>query len=133
MARMSRNSFCHGWVRVALGVALISIFAGCQAGELIGGALQNNEYQKLVDTPPKYVGLQDKTIAVVVNADMSTLYEFPRLVAEVADGVSKRIQRDVPGAKVLGAQHVINWQYRTPQWNALPYGEMAEQLNVDRV
>src|SRR5436190_7044855 len=133
MDRMSRDFVGQQWMRVALAGALILLFAGCQAGELIGGALQNNEYQKLVDTPPKYAGLQDKTIAVVVNADMSTLYEFPTLIAEIADGVSKRIQRDVPGAKVLGAQYVINWQYRTPQWNALPYGEMAEQLNVERI
>src|SRR5262249_45242409 len=73
------------------------------------------------------------SVAVVVSADMSTLYEYPGIAAEVAGGVAARIQKQVPGAKVLNPQYVIDWQYRTPQWNALPYGEMATQMNVDRL
>jgi hypothetical protein len=68
-----------------------------------------------------------------VNTDLSTLYEHPDLTANVSGGLSLRIARDVPGTHVLAAAAVLNWQYRTPQWNALPYAEIAEQLNVDRV
>jgi len=114
---------CLSWLSIA----------GCQIGKLIGGALQNEEYQKLLDTPPKYAGLDNQTIAVLVDADMSTLYEFPELVAEITGGVTEGIRRNVPGVRMLPADVVINWQYRTPQWSALPYGELAEQLNVDRV
>lgn len=106
---------------------------GCAVPLFIGGALQNEEYQKLLDTPPKYAGLEDQTVAVIVNADMATLYEHPGLTADIAGGISQRIGHFAPGAKVLNPQHVINWQYRTPQWSALPYGDMAEQLNVERV
>jgi len=28
---------------------------------------------------------------------------------------------------------VIAWQWRTPQWNAMPYGELPAALGVDRV
>jgi hypothetical protein len=107
--------------------------AGCAAGKLIGGALQNEEYQKLVDTPPKYDRLQNKTIAVLVQADLATLYEHPDLVANITGGVSGRIQRHVPGAQVLDPKFVLNWQYRTPQWTALPFGELTQQLNVERI
>lgn len=130
---MMTNHHAALQTRMGAVLLLIALCGGCQAVELVGGALQNNEYQKLVDTPPKYAGLQDHTVAVVVTADMSTMYEFPTLVSDVAGGVSQRLQRDVPGIKVLGVQHVIKWQYRTPQWSALPYGEIAEQLNVERV
>jgi hypothetical protein len=113
-----------------LGVALMG---GCQAGQLVGAMAQADEYQKLVDTPARYNGLENKTVAVLVQADMSTLYEFPDVVSNIAGGVSARLNRDVPGAQVLHPQFVLNWQYRTPQWSVLPYGEICEQLNVDRV
>jgi hypothetical protein len=116
----------------ALALAL-SALAGCQAGQALGVLMQNEEYQKLVDTPPRYNGLEDKTVAVVVQADMATLYEYPGVVANIAGGVAHRLGRDVPGAQVLHPHFVLNWQQRTPQWNVLPYGEIAEQLNVDRV
>lgn len=106
---------------------------GCLVGELVGGMMQNEEYQKLVDTPPKYTGLENHTAAIIVDTDLSMLYEYPDLGAKVAGGVSARIARDVPGARVLNPQVVLSWQYRAPQWAALPYGEMCAQLNVDRI
>lgn len=109
------------------------LLSGCAAANLVGAMGQAHEYQKLVDTPPKYDGLQNKTVAVLVQADMSTLYEHPDLTVKIAEGVSGRLQRDVPGAMVLNPKYVIDWQYRTPQWASLPVGEMAEQLNVDRI
>lgn len=114
-------------------ILLLIVLPGCQLGQLVGGMAQQEEYQKLLDTPARYNGLENKTVAVVVQADMATLYENPELAANIAGGVSHRIARDVPGAQVLPAENIIRWQYRTPQWNLLPYGEIAEQLNVDRV
>jgi hypothetical protein len=120
-------------MKCALLMAGAAILGGCAAAELIGGMAQNLEYQKLVDTPPRYNGLENKTIAVIVDADMATLYEFPNVAATMTSGISGRIGRDVPGARMLHPQYVVQWQYRTPQWGALPYGEIAAQLNVDRV
>lgn len=117
-----------------IAVALMSICCpGCQMGQLVGAMAQADEYQKLVDTPPRYAGLENKTAAVLVQADMATLYEFPDVVANIAGGVSQRLQRHVPGVQVLNPTIVLNWQYRTPQWNVLPYGELTHQLNVDRI
>lgn len=124
--RCSISAFCFLF-------SAVLFVGGCQFGQLAGAMLQADEYQKLVDTPPRYAGLENKTVAVVVQADMATLYEFPDMAANIAGGVSGRIGRDVPGAQVLHPTVVLNWQYRTPQWNVLPYGEIAEQLNVDRV
>jgi hypothetical protein len=39
----------------------------------------------------------------------------------------------VKGATVLAPATVLDWQYRTPQWRALPYGEIAKELGVDRL
>lgn len=112
-----------------LGCILLS---GCEAAYLIGGMAQNFEYQKEVEVLAEY-DLSGKTVAVVVDADMVTLYEFPDLVAHVTSGVAARIQHNVPEVRVLDPRIVLSWQYNTPQWNAMPYGDIAEELNVDRV
>lgn len=117
----------------AILIASCTMLPGCQVGQLAGAMMQADEYQKLVDTPPQYAGLENKTVAVIVQADMATLYEFPDVAANIAGGVAARIGRDVPGAQVLHPTIVLDWQYRTPQWNVLPYGELAHQLNVERV
>ncbi len=119
--------------RVAALLCVFIALAGCEMFHLYGALKQNEEYQTLLDMPPQYDDLQGKTVAVLVDADYATLYDHPDLIAQVTGGVSWRLQRDVPGVQVLNHQAVLNWQYRTPQWNALPYGEVTKALNVDRV
>jgi len=124
--------------RVLFAAALAAaamLLTGCEVGKLIGGIAQADEDQKLIEVLPKYDGLQGHTVAVVVDADMSTLYEHPYLVAKLTNEVSAQIAQLVPDCmgKVQPPQAVINWQYRTPQWSALPLGDLADQLNVDRV
>jgi len=119
--------------RVA-GLLLIPVVAGgCAVGSLIGGMMQNAEYQKQIEVLPKYDDLEGRTVAIIVDADMATLYQFPDLVDKITGGVTMRIGRDVPNVSVLRPQDVLAWQWRTMQWNALTYGEIAEQLGVDRV
>jgi hypothetical protein len=108
------------------------VFAGCEAAYLIGGMAQNFEYQKEIEVLAEY-DLAGKTVAIVVDADMVTLYEFPDLVAHISSGVAARIQRHVDSVRVLDPRLVLAWQYNTPQWNGMPYGDIAQDLNVDRV
>jgi hypothetical protein len=116
------------------GLLLISVAAGgCAVGSLIGGMMQNHEYQKKIEVLPRYDDLEGRTVAIVVDADMATLFQFPDLVDKITGGVTMRIGRDVPNVSVLLPRDVLAWQWRTMQWNALTYGEIAEQLGVDRV
>ncbi len=117
-------------VLASVGLALLG---GCAVVKLFGGMAQNYEYQKRIEVLPQYSGLEDQTVAVIVEADLSTLYEHPDTVAKIAGGVVGRLRRDVPNVRVVDPGVVINWQYRTPQWNALPYGQIAEQLGVNRL
>jgi hypothetical protein len=117
----------------AAALLLPLVAGGCALGKLVGGMAQNYEYQKKIEVLPRYAGLENRSIAVLVEADLSTLYEHPTLVATITDNVSRRIAREVPGARVVPTQMVLQWQYRTPQWNAMPYGEVAAALGVDRL
>jgi hypothetical protein len=114
-------------------LASLPALQGCVVAGLVSAMGQSAEYQKLIEVPAQYSGLDNKTIAVIVDADLSMRYEYPGLVDAVLSGVSARIHRDVPGAQVTSPLAVVSWQSGTSQWQALPYGEMAERLNVDRL
>ncbi|MCH2132290.1 MAG: hypothetical protein MK116_00935 [Phycisphaerales bacterium] len=110
-----------------------AVAGGCALSYIGAGMAQNFEYQKLIEVLPKYEGLEHQTVAVVVDADLATLYEHPTLCDTVAEGVNKRLSDRVSGIRLLPQRLVRDWQFSTPQWNALPYGDIARQLNVDRV
>lgn len=105
---------------------------GCIAGA-VGAIGQQIERGKKLDVPAQYDGLEGKTSAVIVNADYATLVEHPDVVGNVTANVAVRIREYVKGASVLPPGQVLEWQYRTPQWRSLPYGEIARELGVDRL
>lgn len=113
--------------------AMLPFLNGCFAFALAGVMQQNFEYQKLVEVPPRYEGLADKKVAILVDADLSVLYQYPQLVASVTTGVSQRIAANVEGVQVVDPTAILSWQYRTSQWNAMSYGDMMELMGVDRL
>ncbi|NEQ54635.1 MAG: hypothetical protein F6K11_31635 [Leptolyngbya sp. SIO3F4] len=106
---------------------------GCQLWALAGGAAQNFEYQKKIEVLAEYQGLQDKKVAILIDMDPALSYEFAGLDFTIADMCARRIAENVPGALVVNPRYVIDWQYRTPQWNAMGYGDIAEMMGVDRI
>jgi hypothetical protein len=106
--------------------------AGCIAGA-VGALGQQIERGKKLDVPAAYDGLENRSVAVIVNADYATLVEHPSVVGQITANVAVRIARSVKGASVLPPGQVLDWQYRTPQWRALAYGEIAKELGVDRL
>lgn len=117
-------------------IGLLAGLGGCSIGtgvfELTGAMAQEYEYQKLLRVQPKY-DLSGSRVAVLVDADYMVLYEHPNLVPNIAGGVSVRLARDVPEIQVVNPNDVVAWQWRTAQWNAMSYGQMAESLGVDRI
>ena len=105
---------------------------GCIAGA-VGALGQQIERGKKLDVPAAYDGLEGKACAVVVNADYATLVEHPGVVANITANLAARIRMYVRNATVLPPATVLNWQDRTPQWRALPYGDVARELGVERL
>lgn len=112
---------------------LSSVMGGCAVAHLAGAMAQEHEYQKLIQVHAEYDGLQNKRVAVIVDADYGTLWEFPLLIEKVAGGVAMQIQKQVPGIIVIHPGQALQWQHSTPQWNAMPLGDICVELNVDRV
>ncbi|MDZ4829558.1 MAG: hypothetical protein SGJ09_05085 [Phycisphaerae bacterium] len=119
----------------AAGAALLSCLAlgGCFVPGLIGALGNEAERHKKIEVLAQYEGLENRSVAVVVHADASTLYEYPTAGAMIAGNVAFRIQSNVKGVSVLAPATVIQWQYQTPAWTTLPYGQVADELGVERV
>ncbi len=121
------------WALMGL-IALTGLrLGGCEAASLFGGMAQNFEYSKQIEVLSKYDGLENQTVAVLVQCDMATMYEHPDLELSIATGVALRIQKEVPGVKVVDPRRVHTWKFRTPQWSSMSFGEMADRLDVDRL
>lgn len=119
---------------LALSVGLsATLLGGCAIANLVGAVGNEVERNKKIEVLAEYEGLENKTVAVIVHADASTLYEFPNVVLDATGNIALRIQQEVKGVSVLAPARVVQWQYQTPAWTTLPYGQVADELGVDRV
>jgi hypothetical protein len=124
------------WLAFPL-VAAMVLIAGCAAVNLASGMAQNAEYQKKLRIPAAYDRLAGKEVAVLVNTNMTMMYEHPYLAERIALGVASGIQQHdqdlIPGVKVIDPQKTLRWQYSTPGWTMLSYADVANTLGAERV
>ena len=120
-----------------ISILLLGVFClgmqGCNIFSAAGVMAHNLEREKKIEVLAEYEGLRDETVAVVVQADHLILYEHPQVVANICVNVSRRLAQNVEGIKVLDARLVLDWTYHTPTWSAMPYGQVADELGVDRL
>lgn len=126
------TGFLRGLVALAA-LATLGVLQGCQIFGVASVIGQNIEREKKIEVLAEYDGLRNQTVAVLVQTDMATLYQFPSVVADIAVNLSRRIQMNVEGAQVLNPAAVLDWTYHQPGWEMMPYGEVCEELGVDRV
>jgi hypothetical protein len=130
--RVRRRTAPIGGVVLTVGLATLA-GSGCAALNLAGAIGNEMERNKKIEVLAEYEGLENHTVAVLVHADASTLYEYPNVTLDAAGNIALRIQENVRGVSVLAPATVIQWQYQTPAWTTLPYGQIADELGVDRV
>ena len=83
----------------------VSMLVGCQMPALVSAVGQNIEREKKIEVLAKYAGLDNKRVAVMVKADMGTLYEHPSAIPNIALNLSQRLHENVPGITVHAADH----------------------------
>jgi hypothetical protein len=117
----------------ALLTLAVSMLVGCQMPALVSAVGQNIEREKKIEVLAKYAGLDNKRVAVMVKADMGTLYEHPSAIPNIALNLSQRLYENVPGITVLDPRVVMNFTYQRPSWGSMPLAQVAEELDVDRL
>lgn len=120
---------------VAAGLALLAI-PGCIAGTLIGGMAESYRRTGSSTKPAEYVGIESKTFAVVTTAGRSIQAEYPGLIARVTAEINNRIANPDNGAGAtayIPSRDLLAELYNRPEWPALPPGEVADMLGVERL
>lgn len=122
-------------ISLAAAIATTALVAATACAPLNALGVIGNEIErnKKIEVLAEYEGLENRTVAVIVDADASVRYEFPTMTTTIAANVAYRVQTNVRGTSVLAPATVAQWQYQTPAWTTLPYGQIAEELGVDRV
>ena len=107
--------------------------AGCNiigfAAHVIGGG----DASKKVKVSAEYLGLNGKKIAVLVATDEYTLFEHPTAPATVRRSISALLADNLPGVKVVAPSQIDAFQKENPFWNTLPYNDLIQRLQVDRL
>ena len=133
MRRVNRNRAVV-LAQITLGVALaIGALASCQVFGIASAIGQNIEREKKIEVLAKYAGLDNKRVAILVKADMGTVYEHPTAVPNISFNLAQRLQQNVPGITMMDPRLCMNFQHQTPNWAAQPLGQVAEELDVDRL
>ncbi|MHC4832592.1 MAG: hypothetical protein ACYTFH_01625 [Planctomycetota bacterium] len=106
---------------------------GCAAFGAVGAISAQIDREKQIEVLAEYDGLRNRTVAVVVQSAPAMSYEYPTVVPNITANISRRLAENVEGAQLLDPRLVLQWQYQTPHWSALPYGRIADELGVERV
>ncbi len=118
------QSWRLGMALVLLG--LVPMLGGCQT------AAQKRHAADLAKLTA-YAGLKHQSVAVIVYADDATLFMYPQAAQEVSSFLAYDLKRAVPSARILDYHDVINYQNKTPNWQALPIKSIGLHFSVDRV
>ena len=110
----------------------ILVGSGCSVFAFGGSMAQAHEDQKMIEKYAEY-DLKGKTIAIVIDTDLSVHYEHPGISNLIAEAIAGRIAKFGEGVKVVHPGAVAQWQFETPQWSAMPTTEITKSLNVDCV
>jgi hypothetical protein len=110
----------------------ILVGSGCSVIAFGGSMAQAHEDQKMIEKYAEY-DLKGKTIAIVIDTDLSVHYEHPGISNLIAEAIAGRIAKFGEGVKVVHPGAVAQWQFETPQWSAMPTTEITKSLNVDCV
>jgi len=137
MRRQNRGRKTLRWAVVLVGaVGTMGVLQGCIIGTAIGGMAESARRTGSTEFPADYSGLQGKSYAVVVAVDRLTQAQHPGLVARLTSGVNDRLahpENGVGASAFIPSVDLLNVLYQTPQWPAMPPGEVAEMLGVERL
>jgi len=86
-----------------------------------------------VKVPAEYDGLEDKAVAVVIDADESMLAEHQFLRLQLSDVINRELQEHIDGVKTVGPSRIVRHQDADPDWAAGDRRDMGKRFDADFV
>ncbi len=124
--------------RIILTAMLLSMLAfftlpGCVIGAAIGGMAESYKRTGSSVIEAEYTGLADHSFAVVVSADRLIEGNNPGISSRINQRVNDRIIQNAGVSFAIPSADLLTVLYNTPQWPAMPRGEVADMLGVERL
>lgn len=122
----------------ALAAILISVLAllsipGCIIGAAIGGMAESYKRTGTSEIEAEYLGLEGHSFTVVVSADRLIEGNNPGISARINQRVNDRLIQNANASFAIPSADLLTVLYNTPQWPAMPRGEVASMLGVERL
>jgi hypothetical protein len=116
-----------------VGIVALFFCGGCNIVGIFGGMAEayKQDERNTHEIKAEYLGLQDKSFAVVVSADRTILSEHPDLVRFLTIKMTERLSNNANVPRAGGfvpAEDVLGYMYSHPGWASKPMGELAKEL-----
>jgi hypothetical protein len=128
-----------GWrtvLLVALAFAMAASVGGCAIVGFSGAMIDSYRRHSTRTVEAEYHGLEGKQWAVVVTANRIIQADHPQVVPFLNARITERLleQQELIGATgFVPAENVLSFIYENPRWIAMPRGELARSLGVERL
>lgn len=125
------------FVGLAIGLGLAGLvlgLAGCNlVGGLVGGMAESYKRSAKHPVEAKHAGLAGKSFAVIVSADRIIQADHPEVVAKLSIDIADRLAKEANASGFVPGQVVLEYQFNHPRWVAMPMGQLAKDLGVERL
>ncbi len=81
----------------------------------------------------EYTGIKGHTFAVVVSVDRMIESGNPGTTTRLNQRINDRLIQNASPSYAIPSADLLSVLYNTPQWIAMPRGEVAEMLGVERL
>ena len=107
--------------------------SGCIVGAAIGGMAESYKRTGTSEIEAEYTGIEGHSFTVVVTADRLIEGNNPGISARITQRVNDRLIQNAKPTFAIPSADLLTVLYNTPQWPAMPRGEVAEMLGVERL
>lgn len=122
------------WAMRTLAISMLALGAGAACGcQLFGFVAASYEAAVPKSVRAEYRGLEGKTFAVVVSADRVIQADFPGVVPGLTVRISETLAENAGASGYAQPDLLLGRLFEKPGWVALPLGQLAKDLGVERL
>jgi hypothetical protein len=107
--------------------------SGCIIGAAIGGMAESAYRTEFTEFEAEYDGIAGHSFTIVVSANRLIEANNPGVTARITQRVNDRLIQNAGPSFAVPSSDLLTVLYNTPQWVALPRGEVAEIFGVERL
>ncbi len=117
----------------AASILISTQLAGCIIGAAVGGMMESAHRTGKHEVEAEYTGISGHTFAVVVSANRLIESTTPGIIARLNQRINDRLIQNANPSWAIPSNDLLTVLYNSPQWIAMPRGEIAELLGVERL